>query len=93
MRQNYVFRKFSVKHTVRNEEKVQKIFQESQKDADFRYGGEMVKEIDRGMIACVLAYIDENNRMIGNQCRVFEVWSFEGSMESLQEMEQMHGFK
>ncbi len=73
-----IVRKFVVAHTVGNEEKVRKTFPENQKDEVFRYGGEMVKELERGVIVCVLAHIDENNHMIGNQCRVFEVWPFEG---------------
>ena len=71
-------RKFSVMHTIGNEEKVLKTFPENQKDEAFRYGVEVGKKIDRGVIACVLAHMDENDRMIGNQYRVFEVWPFEG---------------
>ena len=72
---NYIMeKKYAITRTVGNNEEVLKVFG-SDKQAALAYGAEVAKDNSEGVIACVYALFNEEGKMFGGNCRVFEVWS------------------
>ena len=72
---NYMFtKKFAITHTIGNEEKVLKTFEENQRAEAVAYGAEVSKGIYQGVISMVLGEFSESGLMKQNTVRVYEVW-------------------
>lgn len=67
-------RKYAITRTVGNNEIVLKTFDENCKDEALAYGAEIAKSNTEGVISCVFALFNDDDKMNNYDVRVFEVW-------------------
>ncbi|MCD7828052.1 MAG: DUF4205 domain-containing protein [Clostridiales bacterium] len=80
-------RKFAVIRVVGNDEEVLKVFDDD-KQAALAYGAEIAKNNTDGVIACVQAFFNEENKMCTSQFRVFEVWEPDDTEDDVNQLSQ-----
>lgn len=67
-------KKFAITRVVGDEREVLKLFGENEKDKAIAYGAEVAATNDKGIISCILAIFDEDNRIKDGGFRLFEAW-------------------
>lgn len=71
---NYTMeRKYAVTRCIGNNEEVLKVFGDD-KEAAIAYGAEIAKGNTEGVISCVLAIFNQENKLSNHDVKVFEVW-------------------
>lgn len=68
--------KFAIVRTVGDQKYVLKVFEDNEngREEAIAFGEEAAKGNAEGTISCVRACFDEQNRMMRNEYRVYEVW-------------------